>query len=320
VSEVERSVPSDVDLVRVGKIVEQAREDAGLSARELAAAVGISPVYLRAIERGANPKTKRPSRLSASTIVALCRELEIVPDELLELTGHDKDLAGVGERTSEPPARRAVEDHVKRIQEAARGMSRRGPFLYERALERLEKFAVDFRMITEGTLRCSPEEEKYFTRLAISHCRYHLRAVSFGDEQRWPSDKHGDLYLQLHEPLRQENVEMTRIFLVEPDAIPDLVGVFRRNLELGVTTYILDPNLVNDYYWRDMVIYDDNLLRTAAAYGSDPDRKTAEFTDDPNRIAQGLSDFRDLLRIARASLASAEHVLARGGYDLEPAE
>src|SRR3954451_5832700 len=318
-ADAERGMPTDVDLVRAGKILEQAREDAGLSARELAAAAGISPVYLRAIERGANPKTKRPSRLPVRTVLALCRELEIAPEELLELTGYDKDLATSGEEAVDVPARRAVEDHVKRIQEAARGMSRRGPFLYERALERLERFAVDFRMITEGTLRCSPEEEKYFTRLAISHCSYHLRAVSFGDEQRWPSDKHGDLYLQLHEPLREQNVEMTRIFLVEPDAIGGLVDVFRRNLELGVITYILDPNLVNDYYWRDMVIYDDNLLRTAAAYGTDPDRKTAEFTDDPTRIAQSLSDFRDLVRVARASLAQAEKVLARTGHGATPA-
>jgi hypothetical protein len=156
--------------------------------------------------------------------------------------------------------------------------------------------------------------------MAISHCNNHLRAVSFGDEQRWPSDKHGDLYLQLHEPLREKNVEMTRIFLVEPAAIPGLVNIFRRNLALGVTTYILDPNLVNGYYWRDMVIYDDNLLRTAAAYGSDPDRKTAEFTDDPSRIAQSLADFRDLLRVARASLASAELVLARNGYETSPVD
>lgn len=313
-ADAERSTPTDDDLVRVGKIIERSREDAGLSAREVAAAAGISAVYLRAIERGANPKTKRPSRLSVTTIIGICRELGIPADELLELAGYDKELAAVGEPASGVPARRAVEDHVKRIQDAARGLGRRGPFLYERALERLEKFAADFRMITEGTLRCSPEEEKYLTRLAISHCSYHLRAVSFGDEQRWPSDTHGDLYLQLHEPLREQNVEMTRIFLLEQDAIPDLVPVFRRHLELGISTYILDPNLVNDYYWRDTVIYDDNLLRTAAAYGSDPDRKTAEFTDDPSRIAQGLADFRDLLKIARASLASAELVLSRGGH------
>lgn len=313
-AEAERPAPTDDDLIRAGKIIERAREYAGLSARELAAAAGISAVYLRAIERGANPKTKRPSRLSASTIVGICRELGIESDELLELAGHDKDLVSMSEPVAGVPARRAVEDHVKRIQDSARGLGRRGPFLYDRALDRLEKFAADFQTMADGTLRCTPEEEKYLTRLAISQCNYHLRAVSYRDEQRWPSGTHGDLYLQLHEPLRERNVEMTRIFLVEPDAIPGLITVFRRHLELGINTYILDPNVVNDYYWRDTVIYDDILLRSAAAYGTDPDRKIAEFTDVPGRIAQGLADFRDLLRIARVSLASAEQVLARGDH------
>jgi transcriptional regulator with XRE-family HTH domain len=307
-TEAPRAAPSDDDLVRAGALIERARAAAGLSARQLASAAGISAAYLRAIERGVNPKTKRPSRPSAGTVLALCRELGMPTDQLFELIGYDQHAAFA---ESDKPTGEA---EVRHIQNALRGVDRRGPFLRDRAMERLERFAADFRMIADGVLRGSPEEEKFLTRLAILQCGSHLRAVSFGDEQRWPSDTHGDIYLQLHEQLRQRNVEMTRIFLLNPAAIPALVPVFRRHLTLGIDTFILDPALINDYYWRDMVIYDDALMRTAAAHGSDPDRKTVEFTDDAGRIAQGLSDFRDVLRIARASLASAEQVLARGGH------
>ena len=64
-TEAPRPAPSDDDLVRAGALIERARAAAGLSARQLASAAGISAAYLRAIERGANPKTKRPSRPSA---------------------------------------------------------------------------------------------------------------------------------------------------------------------------------------------------------------------------------------------------------------
>ncbi len=298
------------DLVRLGKQFETARMDLGMSAREVADSAGISAVYLRAIERASNPKTQRPSRPSAEAILAISRTLGLDVQPALELAGYEPELAA--RLADSAPARGAVEDLLKQLQDSAKLLTRRGAFMSARAHERLETFTAEFRAIANGTLRCDPTEELHLTQQAVQECQSHLRAVSYEDEPWWTS-KVGSDYLKLHQQLLafRPEVEMTRIFLVEPKALPDLRHTLRIHRELGITTFVLDPKQVDEHYWRDFVLYDDRLLRSGVTTAARTDRKTAEFTDDPARIAQAKADFSTLLRLARSGLNGVEAVLEK---------
>lgn len=181
--------------------------------------------------------------------------------------------------------------------------------MVSRTLERLKRLTADFRLMCAGTLKCDSEEEPHLTRLAVQQCDSDLRAVSYQDETWWGS-KAGDRYLDLHEDLR-DRVDMTRIFIVPENIVTTLTPTFQRHIELGIQTYILDPDEVNDYYWRDFVIYDDTLLREADSTDTSNERKLAEFTDDPSRINRAGDDFGALLSIAKSQVADVEHVLPR---------
>lgn len=301
---------SDEELIQLGKFLEGARKDAGLSAREAADAAGVSPAYFRAIERGSNPKTLKPSRPSADNVVAIARTLGLDPGDVLARAGYDASLAS-GLLTA-GPARGGVDDLIRQIQEAARGLNRRSPFMAERAREQLKQLTADFRLTSEGTLRCQPEDEPHLTRLAVQQCESHLRAVSYEDESWWSSGA-GDRYLDLHEDLNSRHVEMTRIFIIDHDTAKKLRTTLERHVALQIDTYVLSPDEVGERYHRDFVIYDDGLLREADSTDLSTDRKEAVFTDDPWRISKALLDFNELRTIARSNLAQADKVLARMG-------
>jgi transcriptional regulator with XRE-family HTH domain len=302
----EEITPSTEELIQLGQDLEAARKVAGLSAREVAEAAGISAVYLRAIERGSNPKTRKPSRPRAETVLAIARTLALDPSEVLSRAGYSPapfvDLADTG---TQAPSRRAVDGLLRQLQESVKGLNRRSPFMYARTVERLEEFTADFRAMASGTLRSTPEEEPHLTRMAVNECRSHLRAVSYQDALWWESTA-GDGYLQLHAELAKREVEMTRIFIIPPEALTGLGPTLERHIELGIHTFVLFHDEVNDYYWRDFVLYDDVLLRMATAVDVSADRKSAEFTDNPSRIMQALEDFKYLYRVANTNIASEQ--------------
>jgi transcriptional regulator with XRE-family HTH domain len=305
------TTPSDDQLIQLGQHLEAARKAAGLSGREVAEAADLSAPYLRAIERGSNPKTGRPSRPRAEAVLGIARALGLDPAKTLDLAGYSTaPFANLAENASEAPARRAVDDLLRQLQDSVKGLNRRSPFMYARTVERLEEFAADFRVMANGALRSTPEDEPHLTRQAVDECRSHLRAVSYQDEPWWPSAA-GDSYLELHKELAQRDVEMTRIFIVQPDALTELRPTLERHVELGIRTFVLQRDEVSDYYWRDFVLYDDALLRMATSVDASADRKSAEFTDDPGRIMQALEDFKYLYRIASAHVASVERILER---------
>src|SRR5689334_5733917 len=64
-----------------GSILRQTRQKAGISQRELAARIGLDFSYISKVE---NDRLPPPA---ADTIVAICRALNIDPDELLTLVG-----------------------------------------------------------------------------------------------------------------------------------------------------------------------------------------------------------------------------------------
>jgi transcriptional regulator with XRE-family HTH domain len=301
--------PTASELIALGHELERARTTAGLSAREVADAAGISSVYLRAIERGSNPKTGKPSRPRADTLLAVSRALGLDPAGILSRAGYrDPIFESTGDILGGAPARGGIEDLLRQIQDSVKGLNRRSPFMYNRTVERLQEFTADFRAMASGTLRCTPQEEPILTRLAAQECRAHLRAVSYQDEQWWTSDI-GDSYLDLHGELASRDVEMRRIFLVTPGSIAKLRPTFERHRALNIPTLILNISDVNEYYWRDFVLYDDAILRVAAPTDQESSRKTAEFTDDRARVMQALEDFHYLWRAAKTDEAALDRIL-----------
>lgn len=311
----------ETDLLRLGRDLEAARLTAGLSAREVADMAGLSPVYLRALERGNNPKTGKPSRPSAEALINICRALGTPPEPMLELAGYDPEQAHSSAQgtSAAAPSRRAIESMLRELQDASRHLNLRSPFMHARVMESLEQFTADYKAMTLGVLRCDAKDEPHLTRLAIAGCRAHLRAISYQDEPWWLSES-GDVYLELHQQRKEEDgVEMTRIFLVDPQKLPELRPTLQRHLDLGIKTYVLDPQQVDPGYWRDVVIYDDVLLRTADETAIASDQKRAEFTDEPGRVGQARQEFEDLRRVAENALASAERVLERLDRQQKPA-
>jgi transcriptional regulator with XRE-family HTH domain len=67
----------------LGNLVERRRDELGLSMREAARRIGISPAYLLAIEHGRNPSTGRPPVPSASVLVRIAGALDVDPATLL---------------------------------------------------------------------------------------------------------------------------------------------------------------------------------------------------------------------------------------------
>jgi transcriptional regulator with XRE-family HTH domain len=306
-----KMLPSTAELVQLGRDLEAARVTAGLSAREVAEMAGISAGYLRAIERGSNPKTGRPSRPGREAVLAIARALALDAGEILSRYGYpESSSAGFAGRRSQVPARRAVNSLLGQLHGAVKGLNHRSPFMYTCTVDRLEEFAADFRLMAEGTLRATPEEEPHLTRMAVDQCRSHLRAVSYQDGSWWAGPA-GDSYLQLHGELANREVEMTRIFIIQPDTLDGLRPTLERHVELNIHTYVLYEEEVNDYYWRDFVLYDEVLLRLATAVDPTASRKTAEFTDDPSRIMQALEDFKYLYRVATANIASTQRAVAK---------
>ena len=72
---------------RLGGILRRRREQLGLSMREAARRIGISPSYLVALEQGRNPSTGRAPVASPPILAAIGRALDIELATLLEASG-----------------------------------------------------------------------------------------------------------------------------------------------------------------------------------------------------------------------------------------
>lgn len=298
----------DEDLVTLGKEIETCRRSLGLSASEVATSARISPAYQRTIERGVNPKTGRPSRPAADALIGIAKALHRDAQAWLILAGYDPQLALPAPAQ---PAKGGIEAHLHAVREAVDLLNQRGPFMREQALRVLERLAVDFVHAAGGTYECNANEEPAMTQRAVQSCNQHLRAVSYQDEHWWASSS-GDRYLENHAELLEREIEITRIFLVHPDHVGDLVPTLERHVELKINTYVLDPATIDDVMCKDFVIYDDVLFREANPVSSNNvDKKTARFTDSPSEIQVWLQNFDELRRAAMAEGGDAERVLAR---------
>lgn len=298
------------DLQLLGKTLRQARERAGMSQRETAEAANISPTYVRALEVSSNPNTKKASRPSAAVLRAVAAALGTDADTLLELAGYEKAASKLARPAMEAPARNTVEGGLKRMRDASKRLHHRSPFIYAQTVERFAQFTAEFLTMADGCLRCTAEEEPYLTRLAYRQCRSSVRAISYQDEKWWLG-RRGREYLRLHAEVRKKGIEITRIFLVPQDLQNSLRETFEKHVELGIRSFVLSPDDVDDTLCRDFVIFDEDLLRTGDPLGFDTDRKKAEFIDNPVEIAQALVDFRRLHDIASNLPSETETIIAQ---------
>jgi transcriptional regulator with XRE-family HTH domain len=105
---------------RLGAILRRRREQLGLSMREAARRIGISPSYLVALEQGRNPSTGRAPQPSLPILAAIGRVLEIELATLLDASGAQTSSSahlllyqtGTGLRSPLEAARRLFADQV----------------------------------------------------------------------------------------------------------------------------------------------------------------------------------------------------------------
>jgi hypothetical protein len=237
------------------------------------------------------------------------------------MVGYDEGLA----QKRSAPARGAVDDYLRSIEESVRLLqSQRGPFMKRQATALLGRTARELRLIaTKGEFTCGPRDEAELTQQAVEDLHEHLRAVSYQDEGWWDGPL-GELYLENHAKKLREavdgegvedasEVEMTRIFLADAKTVESrLVKALERHVELGITTYVIDPENVEEELRKDFVIYDRDLLREGNPTDlNEPDRKIARFNDDPDAIEFWLSRFEDLRSKGVAESGEGEKVLER---------
>lgn len=79
--------PSPAGLVELGRRLRARRRRLGLSVRGVAAAAGLSPSYVSALEAARNPTTGRPAAPSLRVLTAVAGALSLPAAELLDLAG-----------------------------------------------------------------------------------------------------------------------------------------------------------------------------------------------------------------------------------------
>jgi transcriptional regulator with XRE-family HTH domain len=288
-------------LADLGTRVEKRRREAGKSAREIALATGISPVYLRVIETGRNSKTGRASRPSAEVLVRLAQTLDMEADDLLM-------LAGYGLRAEHKDAAPHTMDARSRLAPGIAGIAdaldlaqtRPSDFMQELVASELARFQAHLAAIASGSFACGPIDERRIRRLALlDACHDTLHAVSFDDDAWWLGPD-GTSYIALHAQLAssKEAPAMTRIFLLAPEDQGNYRVVLQQHADAGVDVFVADPIDVPDVWRRDFEIYDSVVLREATSSGRTEAGRHAEFTDDHARLQRAESAFAAIRHVA----------------------
>jgi transcriptional regulator with XRE-family HTH domain len=298
---VESNEASDTpELIALGARLEAKRREVGKSAREVALAAAISPVYLRVIETGRNAKTGRASRPSAEVLVRLANALEMEPDDLLGEAGYlglraDADASGSGAAVRELGAEiESIADAV----DLAR--TRPSDFMRELVAAELSRFEPHLSALASGSFVCSPADEPRIRRLALMDaCRRSLHAVSFDDDAWWLGPA-GLSHVALHARLAAypNPPVMTRIFLISVDSRGEYRDVVAALADAGVEVRVADPLDVPDLDRRDLEIYDSALLREATSSGAKQPGRYAEFTDDHARLKRAENAFAAIRHVA----------------------
>ncbi len=285
-------------LVALGELLFNARTKADLTARQVAEAADISPAYLRTIETGRNPKTKKPSKPRAEVLAKIAAKLNLDRKELLELADYNPNLF---EGKAAVAIEHSAEQQLRAMIDDSKNLGGLHPFLRERTLDRLNEFAADFKAMSSGIYRASPDHEPHMMRNALESCQQTMRSVSFRNDA-WGTSRRGRRYLDAHQLLVERGVEMTRIFVVDERTEEQLQPTLERHQELGIKYCLVHIEDLEDRYASDFVIYDDSLLRTTVnLVGRSGKTQSAEYTQDPAQVQQAIVDFESLARLAYES-------------------
>lgn len=289
-------------LESLGAQLEKRRRELGLSAREVAASAGISPVYLRVIETGRNSKTGRASRPSPDVLMQVSRTLGLPANELLSLAGYEglsaEPVDGVPlDQASPREISNAMPPVLERIAAAAELVQTRpSDFMRELLDEELARFESHLSAIAAGSLLCEPRDDRVIRRRALREaCRSTLHAVSLHHPEWW-LDPEITGYIDTHSELARlaRPVTMLRVFLVRPEQRAAYEVLFEALVRAGVDVRVADPHDVPKLCRRDIEIYDGALLREA--WGHTGEECLTEYTDDNARLQRAEASFAQVLR------------------------
>lgn len=294
--------PDAAQLSALGARVEARRRDLGKSAREVALRAGISPVYLRVIETGRNPKTDRASRPSAEVLVRLAQALEMQPDDLLEDAGYlDLRAELKGKATAGSEDRRRLSSEVAAIADAIDlARTRPSDFMRELFAAELSQCEAHLSALASGSFTCSPVDEPRIRRLTLlDACRRSLHAVSF-DADAWWLGPEGRDHTTLHAEVAARNkaAVMTRIFLLTPGDRERYDAVLAEHAKAGVEVLVANPRDVPHLDRRDLEIFDSTILREATSSGASETGRYAEFTDDHTRLKRAENTYAAVRHVA----------------------
>ncbi len=282
-------------LIALGELLFNARTKADLTARQVAEAADISPAYLRTLETGRNPKTKKPSKPRAEVLAKIAAKLNLDRKELLELADYNPELF---EGTAGAAIGHSAQQRLRSMIEDSKHLGDLHPFLRERTLDRLNEFAADFKAMNSGIYRASPDNESNMMRSALESCQQTMRSVSFRNEA-WGISRRGRRYLDAHKGLVERGVIITRVFVVDEDSEERLRPTFDRHEEIGINYLLVHIEDLEDRYTSDFAIYDDGLLRTTVnLLGRSGKTQSSEYNQDPAQIHQAIVDFEALTKLA----------------------
>ena len=145
-----------------------------------------------------------------------------------------------------------------------------------------------------------PDQQFKFSIDLVANARRSVRAVSFRDEEFWESEA-GERYLKHNEHLLKRGASrrrggVSRIFVLDShEIILQLKPVIDRHIALGVTVYILPPNVQVPSDLEDFVVYDDQCVRFAEPLEFSGSRKRATLSINPPDVTRYVSKFQQMV-------------------------
>ena len=99
--------------MQFGEWIKAYRKEQGLSMQNFADLCGFSKVYIGQLEKGINPKTKRPMSPTMQTFTKIATSVGLSVDQLLERLDADQPVSITKAETSAPAARPATSESAR---------------------------------------------------------------------------------------------------------------------------------------------------------------------------------------------------------------
>ena len=100
--------------MQLGEWIKAYRKEQGLSMQNFADLCGFSKAYIGQLEKGINPKTKRPMSPTMQTFTKIATSVGLSVDQLLERLDADQPVSITKTETSAPAARPAASESARK--------------------------------------------------------------------------------------------------------------------------------------------------------------------------------------------------------------